>query len=246
MDHDFSIPSGDGKKVYFRINQPDDEARPGTIAVFVHGFTGSIEEHIYQEAAKAFPEHGIATCRIVLYNGRLEAARRIDECSLMENVHDVESVIEWLKGEGYRKVHLIGHSLGGIIAILASHEHVEKMVLWDPTTGFQTTEEKGFIWNECLSRYVSYRRIPVIISKYMIEQWKAWKADMLAERIDVPVKFIFATKYNKYNSWRQSLRLVRPEHEVAFIEAGHTFSEECASEKLMRETIGFLDGPARI
>ncbi|KXK26545.1 MAG: hypothetical protein TR69_WS6001000550 [candidate division WS6 bacterium OLB20] len=51
MQTQFAIPIADGKKIYGLLDRADNSDKA---IVFVHGFTGSLNEHQYRDAVPYF------------------------------------------------------------------------------------------------------------------------------------------------------------------------------------------------
>lgn len=90
MEKLYTAKTFDGKTIYGKLNY----IKPGkTLIIFVHGLTGSINEHIFFNAAKFFPERNFHTLRFNLYSSE-KNARRLEECTINLHSEDLDQVIE--------------------------------------------------------------------------------------------------------------------------------------------------------
>ncbi len=103
--------------------------------VFFHGFTGDrMESHwIFVKCARALAQAGIASLRFDFY-GSGESEGEFREVTLQGELEDGEVAVEFLrrqKGVNWRRLGLLGLSLGGTIAAsLASRARARAVVLW--------------------------------------------------------------------------------------------------------------------
>ncbi len=77
--------------------------------------------------------------------------------------------------------------------------------------------------------------------KELVNEWKTIDIGKLAEKINVPCKFIFAGNYNKFETWKPFLGKIKVANEFAIVEgASHVFIEEGVEEKLFEETLNYI------
>lgn len=114
----------------------------GEIIVFVHGFMGFKDWGAWNLVQDFFAKNGFGFCKFNLsHNGGTiengidfpdEEAFGLNTYS--KELNDVISVIDWIenKNDSYQKIHLIGHSRGGGIALLAANldKRISSVTSW--------------------------------------------------------------------------------------------------------------------
>lgn len=99
------------------------EKAPGSekrkIAVLLHGFTSAKDRPHNIQAAEAMREAGFDTIRFDLY-GHGESGGEFRDHTLYKWLSNTLTVIDYVRGMGYRDILLSGHSQGGLTAALAA------------------------------------------------------------------------------------------------------------------------------
>ena len=114
--------------------RPDGGARAGTAVLLVHGKA----RNFYTGPSRDFAPHivgrGFATLAInrrghdVIYSqvGVREPAGAAWEV-FTDSQQDVQGAVNWLAGQGYQKVALVGHSFGGVVSAYFAAEHPDRV-----------------------------------------------------------------------------------------------------------------------
>lgn len=124
----WKLPTKDGATIY----GVSDTARGNKAAVvFVHGLTGHMHEHFYQSAVPRFVSEGYDCIRFDQY-GAEPNARRLRDCIISTHAMDLELVID-KKAKDYKKLFVVGHSLGAPVSMRCNHPRVTAYCLWDAT-----------------------------------------------------------------------------------------------------------------
>ena len=165
MEEKVNINTSDGHIIYGTLNYPAQ----GTdrLVIFVHGLTGSQKEHQYYDAARFFPAAGYATYRFNQYS-RDEKGRVLSDINIKTQSNDLNTVISHFTGK-YRRLYLVGHSIGGPTVMGADLTHITAIVLWDPSI---TPGTGPFNYDERLKKYLIKWQYEFFVSKEMIEEWK--------------------------------------------------------------------------
>ena len=130
-----------------------------TPVVLVHGLTGSTG---WWDATRAAlePHHDV---RVVTLPG-FAGPRRSRQSFVV--AHAAEWLLGWLDGEGLGRVTLVGHSMGGMIALLAAArapERVERLVLIAPAGIFESASRRSYVLPVLRAvSTVSPRTLPVL------------------------------------------------------------------------------------
>ncbi|MEJ5927334.1 alpha/beta fold hydrolase [Corynebacterium sp. H128] len=114
-----SFPSSAGYKIAGTVDMP--ETTPLAWAMFSHCFAGSRFTPAASRTSKWLAEHGIACLRFD-YPGLGQSEGDFADSSFTMNVADLQAAAQWL-AENYQAPQLlIGHSLGGAVAIKAAKD----------------------------------------------------------------------------------------------------------------------------
>ena len=125
--------------------------------LIVHGFAGGTydEEDLanYLELNKNFD----------VYQFTLPGHRKnLSKVKYTEWINKSEEMIEWLISNGYNKIYLIGHSMGGVIAthLACKYKEVKKLILAAPAFHYLEVQNKN------LNIAKSLKDIPKVIKTY--------------------------------------------------------------------------------
>lgn len=237
MQKNIKIKTKDNRCIYGVLDRKND--KDSKLIIFVHGFTGSMNEHQYFNAAPFFNDKGFATFRFNLY-GRESDTRKTSNVSLMDHINDTKDVIDHFSSD-FKEIYLVGHSLGATVVSMIDKSKVKKIVLWDPAAGLSSPEDNGMRWIKELNAYLCDRRVECLFSKELIEQWMEATVEKQVSSFKVPTKIIFAGNYNKYSQWKDHLKSIRVETDHVIISgASHGFTEEGKNMELYKETYNWL------
>jgi pimeloyl-ACP methyl ester carboxylesterase len=128
MELPFVIPTPDRKKIQGTLRPAPEKSEQAII--FVHGLTGHSSEHIFYNAARFFPAHGMDAIRFDLYPGGIEG-RLLPECSITTHAADLNLVLEYFRPK-YKKLFLVGHSLGAVTVLSSKMQLCDGILLWAP------------------------------------------------------------------------------------------------------------------
>ncbi len=235
MREEIQLKTVDNHIIYGTLNSNNNQ----TLLIFVHGFTGNQDEHHYFNAVPFFIEKSFDTFRFDFYS-RKPKARPLSESSITSHSTDLKLIINTFKNK-YEKLILIGHSFGALVILNTDLSNISKLVLWDPTTGFNNIEDKNGTYDSNLDKYILHWGMDFIVGKQMIEEWKSLNLNKLVERLTIPCKFIFAGNYNKHELWKPFLNQIKVKNESVIIEgATHGFIEEGTEQKLFEETFNWI------
>ena len=212
------------------------------LIIFVHGLTGHKNEHIYYNAARFFPKHDFATFRFDLYSGN-KKGRRLRDCTIHTHANDINTVAHNF-AKKFKKIYLVGHSLGAPSIIFSDTYAAKAIVLWDPASVDIKMFDSFCKYNEKLDAYIIDWGTQAIMSKEMYNEMghgKEWLEKL--SKIKVPIKVIGATEGDSFmkKSRMAYFKKSNEPKDIVFIKgAGHTFSEEGAEEKLFKETLKWV------
>ncbi len=242
METQFSIPTTDGHLVYGTHNHA--ESKSDRAIILVHGLTGYQYEQHYMRAVPYFTERGFDVIRFDAYCD-LPQGRKLVDSSIELQATDLQLVIERFSPD-YTALHVAGHSLGAPVILQTDQAKIDRIVLWDPTSGLPSIDDlatKGCRYEPAIDRYIfdSLGR-EVLLGRAMIDSWIG--ASDIAQYVGLiqkPTKCIFAEKETNKDAWLPHLDMVTVQHEAATIAgATHGFVEEGTLEQLYEETYSWL------
>ncbi|MDP4000732.1 MAG: hypothetical protein Q8P83_00605 [bacterium] len=238
MEKRLTLKTEDNFTIYGTLN--NSSVASSKLIIFVHGLTGSQNEHQYFNAVPFFTKQGFDTFRFDLYS-RGDNARQLSNCSITIHAQDLTTVVNYFK-DTYDQVFLVGHSLGVPVVLHTNLAPITKIILWDPTSGMKSLEEKKCVYNEKLEKYILNWGKEIILGQNMIDEWKKTSnLKALVDKITKPCKFVFAGNGNKYEAWKPYLKLIKVPYEFAVVSgATHIFLEEGTEKKLFDETLKWL------
>lgn len=108
------VPTADAtpSHLLLRLAEPPTRRAPDLCLVFLHGFA-SVQEGTKARAfrEKAFAD-GLSFCTFD-FQGHGESGGTMLDLTITRNLADIDAVLEFLRGRGYRRFVLIGSSMGG-------------------------------------------------------------------------------------------------------------------------------------
>lgn len=238
MESNLKIPTQDGKVIYARMRGPINQ----TLVVFVHGLGGRMDQHIFFNGARFLEKHSISSIRFNLYSWEGDA-RKLDECTLNTHASDLDTVITYARQKGASKIIVIGHSYGGPTILFSKDKSYNVVVLWDPSYGYPNSFKRSE-YVESLGLYKATWEFNVLMGKKMIEEAKniEQKEEEAIKNLKIPIKIISAEQSHLVKGCKRYFDLANKPKEYALIEnAGHTFDEEGAEERLFEETLVWIN-----
>ncbi|MCX6825511.1 MAG: alpha/beta hydrolase [candidate division SR1 bacterium] len=206
------------------------------LIIMVHGLSGSSEEHIFVNGAKFFNQQGYDVVRIDFYSEK-EGARKLSETNVSEHSDDLILLVKYFQNT-YKKIFLIGHSLGGLTILRKDIPNIQGTILRDPS--LYPSSEGEYTFDETKNMFLLDRGENLYISPHMIKERTQDKTEMLSQ-YHLPTKVIFASEESLKDqrvSIKSSLKF--PGEFVTINGASHCFDETGTEEKLFEETIEWL------
>ncbi len=236
MEKEIVIPLGENKNLRGILRGKTTSP----LIIFVHGFTGHKNEHQFFNAARFFEKKGFSSFRFDLYSWRKDA-RKLEECTLSLHGKDLDSVIDYFRKEGIKKLFVVGHSFGGVTVLLSRKKNFDVAVLWDSTGDADVHINAKFIPQ--LNRYYfdEWAYGFTIGKDFYEENNNKLKPSKLIKKIDVPIKIITAGAGELAVDNKKLFENANKPKEFAIIpNATHCFDEDGTEEKLFEETFDWL------
>ncbi|MBI5223939.1 alpha/beta fold hydrolase [Candidatus Micrarchaeota archaeon] len=118
LEEKFSFTST-GDKIIAVLSEPEEKTT--TAFVLLHCFTCTKYHRVIRNVSEALNEKGITTLRFD-FSGNGESEGKIEDAFYTKMISEVKSAVTILKNRGYEQIGVGGHSLGAMIALLASSE----------------------------------------------------------------------------------------------------------------------------
>lgn len=208
------------------------------LLIFVHGLTGEKEFHLYYDAARYFPQRGIDVFRFDLFSNE-HKGRTLSDATISSFAADLDSVLAHFSGD-YDEIHVVGHSIGGCIAMNARQAPITSLVLWDTGLYRPSAFEEKVQYHPELDKYVAHLKIEYFLSAAFIEE-RAMQDERVVSKVSCPTKLIFAGNTSLQQTWESRLRFLTVHHDITTIEgAGHGFNEYGVDTPLFEATLDWL------
>lgn len=236
MEKQIKIPIADKKYIYATLRGPLNNP----LLIFVHGFSGYKDEHIFFNGARFFEEKGISTCRFDLYNWKKDA-RKLEECTLSLHGQDLDTVVDYFRKKGVKKIFVAGHSFGGVTVLLSKKKDFDAAVLWDSSGNRDVHLDAKYV-KELNMYYFQEGAYGFTISKAMHEENnKKLTPTKLIRSMHMPIKIIVAGKGILVEEGNKLFQNANSPKDYAVIpNATHNFNENGTEEKLFLETHNWI------
>ena len=136
-----------GQKIFGVMHRPLTKS-PYPAVLICHGLGGhKVGKHrLYVHLANRLASIGIAALRID-FRGSGDSEGEFIDMTINTEVSDALKALEFLKNDSHidkNKISIFGRSLGGVIAVLASHQYkqIKSMVLWAPVFNGEQWKEQ--------------------------------------------------------------------------------------------------------
>jgi len=204
-----------GEKIEGILHKP--EKKTESLVILVHGFAGSKDGPggLFNKLAEELVSKNFDVLR---FNFRFttEDFSQFSKMTIGGEVEDLKIIIDEMSKK-YKKIGLVGESLGGTISILSYDQRIKCLVLWYPAVFQRETDlgkrflskeaekelkETGFVKGK-KSDGREYR-----VGKKFVEELKTLNVIPYSEKIQSPTLIIHGEKDNVV-PFEQSLRLLK-------------------------------------
>lgn len=122
----FNLKNRNGLRIVGVVDQPENTQ--GLVFV-LHGLSGNTKQLHIEAIAEAFREKDFTTVRFDSTNTFGESGGSYENMTVTSYLHDLEDVISWATSQPWYQepFYLAGHSLGGLIVILYTLQHPERV-----------------------------------------------------------------------------------------------------------------------
>jgi pimeloyl-ACP methyl ester carboxylesterase len=234
MERIVKIKAKDGKTIYGTLNR---SKRDKELIIFIHGFSGHQNEHIFYNAAQFFPKHGFSTFRFDLYSDG-KGARNMLQSTLKTHADDLNEVVSHFK-KSYDSISAVGHSFGGPTIMASDNRQFKSIVLWDPSY-------VAYFLNLCKptkipGKYLLDWGTVFLVSKEMLQSGKKFDIQNHVRQVVSPTKIIMAGNTPQSDRGKKYLSNLRSiKKSVVIPRADHCFNAEGTEKKLFKETLKWI------
>jgi len=206
------------------------------ILIMSHGFFADrTHGGTIKEIVKPLNDIGI---NVLSYDSSGCGESENDRLTLDKLVDDLKSIINFVKNKGYKKIYLLGFSLGGLVSLKCFDKDISTMVLCAPLTHnphynwkkkfgdqMEKLDEVEYLVKECKFG----PRKEIIIDKQLIKDFKDIKMEEVLENITCPILIIHGIEDTNISveDSKKATKFLSKESKLELIEdCGHFFSED--------------------
>lgn len=236
MEQQLKLPLPYGKNLYGCLRGNLDNP----LIIFVHGFTGHKEEHIFYNGARFFEKQGISSFRFNLYSWQ-DDARIMENCTLSLHGLDLDVVIDYFRKRAVKKIFVAGHSFGGLTILLSQKQDFNAVILWDTSVDPANVAKSNYV-KELDSYYNHFNSaFGFTIGNAMIKENTELKPLTFIRKLQKPVKVIVAGSGELIDGGKKYFQLANKPKDFSIIQnATHCFDEDGTEEKLFEETLKWI------
>jgi len=218
------------------------------LAVLAPGLGGWMHDLLLFNASRFFEQQGIATLRVSFY-GDNEKQRNIGDFGVKTNAADIDTIVDYIKKQGSKRVCVIGHSYSGMAIVYSKNQAFDAAVLWDAshTDGYDEPQakknlENDFLYIKELDSYVSANGPGYVLSRKVFEDYAPGSTAM-AKNFTVDTLVVNAAKSGKVmerfgKDYANNIN-AETKH-IVIPAASHPFTEDGAMEKLYEVTTQWI------
>jgi alpha/beta superfamily hydrolase len=220
---------------------------PKPLIILAPGLGGWMHDLLVFNASRFFEKHGIASLRVSFY-GWDKHQRDIKDVYVKTFAQDIDTIVDYAKQQGNRRVAVIGHSYSGLGIVYSAKQQFDAAVLWDPThtDGYEGAQakknlENDFIYIKEFNAYVAGKGSGDVISRKVFEEYApgstAKAKDFKIETLVINASY---SKEMKEYGKNYAESIDAPTKHIIIPNSTHPFVEDGAMEKLFEETLKWL------
>jgi esterase/lipase len=115
------------------------------VVIMFHGFTGNKSESklMFKQLSNRFDKENIDSLRVD-YLGHGESDGLFKDMIYSDLLLQAKTIIEYTKNIGYKKINILGFSMGGLISLHMLEENINKAIMISPAVDFYANIKKAF------------------------------------------------------------------------------------------------------
>jgi len=200
-------------------------------------FSSTFSQNQYFNAVPFFNYKKFSTFRFNLYGGG-ENARELINVNVTIHGQDITTILNHFKDE-YKKIILVGHSLGCSAIMMSEYKLANFLVFWDPSFEFLEWEHKEIAFQPQLDKYMFFWGRDYLVSKELVREWQTFDLNLL-EQITQPTKVIRAEKGVHLDNWIEHIKKIKTYHISTIKNADHCFYAEGTEQQLFLQTYDWI------
>lgn len=218
-----------------------DHEAPRPAIVIVHGLTGSMDEHLHQQATPYFAALGYDVLRFNLQSQDFP----LRQCTLDTHARDLQAVLAG-PAAGYERLFVIGHSYGGPTVMRTQPQQANAVCLWDPSFNLPAIWQQMAVEDRGDIALLNFAGVEVVVGQAMVAEgtgptYNAENCLALSQQLDVPIQVLSAAEGDEFEVYQQDPRswhsVGHPENCRQLIpDSDHCFTSPAALQRLLSET----------
>ncbi len=236
MEQYYTLSTPDSFEIKWILNTKEKSQK---LLVFVHGFTGSMNEAHYYAAKEFFITRWYDVFRFNLYTDG-EKTRKLRDCSVAIHTQDIQTVIEYF--QGYQEIYLVGHSLGAPCIAWVSDfpKNVKKIVFWDGAFQMIENANKWILEGEYYTIQSSGKHLEVskeMYREFMQNNFLDILKDNLFQKKDM---FVIYADGARHIENKKIIDKIWISSDI-IVWANHGFTQEGKYQELFEKTLEFIE-----
>lgn len=212
------------------------------VIILTHGLNVDKDElGIFIYLANTLQENGFSVFRFDFRSHGESEGNSID-LRVAGEIEDLESAINYVKGEGYSEFGLLGASFGGPVAVLYALNHQEDikcLCLWNPTLNFDHVllnpilpkfKARKKVWDKDLKEkgWTTTGRYELKIGKGLFEEVKNLFPHDELKKIKIPTAIVHGTNdvYVPYEDSKEYVKNLKNREFISIENGEHGFQEK--------------------
>ncbi|MFH0889710.1 MAG: alpha/beta fold hydrolase [Candidatus Aenigmatarchaeota archaeon] len=218
--------------------KPDDNY----IIISVHGFGTDRDYKVLRELSKHFEKRKISTMRFD-FSGVGDSEGDVSDSSIEQMVDDLNAAVSYAKRTGFKKIIVAGHSLGGMVAILAAvmNKDIHALMLMAPAIDMKIAISR----RKDTYKHIEGEMVEVAktkVNKRFLENIERDAYDE-AKKLNIPVLIIHGNRDRScdiLHSKKFYGMLKTAKKMVTIKNANHHFSKKTHLNMLLKEAHGWI------
>lgn len=240
MKKSFEIKIGN-EKIGGVLENPNSDK----LMILVHGFTGNMHgpSNIFEKLSSRLQKDGFAVIRFN-FRGTPPSEGRFEDMTVKGETKDLKEIIKFAKSRGYKKIGVLGESLGGTIVSNSYDKSLKVVVFWYPAFDLFDTTIKDYFSERKQKELSTHGFISegnFHVGKNFVNDIKKTVLFGKISFISCPVLFLHGDKDADvpYQQSEKAFKLVKGKKEIHIIKgADHCFKNE--QEEVIDLTLKFL------
>ncbi len=233
MEKEIVLKTRDKKSIYGTIVGVNSD----TLIIFVHGFTGHRNEHLFFNGSKYFSQKGFDVLRFNLY-GWMENSRTMLDTSISIHGKDIDFVVNHFRKE-YKKIIVAGHSFGGTSLLFTNQNLIDGYIFLDATYVDKDSKEWKVKYNKSAGGHIFNEGLVFIVGKKFIDELRNFpECGELIKNIKKPILLITAGGAGNSKAGKKYFKLANNPKKLVNIEGANHCFDHVEHEAKVFEEIG--------